>query len=444
MALKEENKDLYPEVVEAPRFTCALGGAYASALATYGTVPILHSGAGCGMANAHGMTFASGLNTGGAQGTTSTPCSCLVEEHVIFGGEDKLRNLIQSTIELMKGDLFTVISGCVPALIGDDVDAVVKEFSGQAPVIHVKTAGFAGSSYVGYELFFDAVIDQLLTEVPKEKGLVNILGIVPNQHVFWKGELQVIKQLLEKIGVKVNTIFTDFQGLEALKRIPAAELNLVFSPWVGIKNAKKLKEKFATPFEVIPGVPIGPKETSKFLQLVGNKLNISKEDIDQVIEVEERQAYRFAEYMSELFVISVPHAFFGVVADSSTAIGILKYGVNELGWNPQVVIVTDNPPEEFRDYIKKQLTENLEGVFIPEVIFEVDSHKIRLTLKKYTIQVLLASSLEKYIAHDEYDAIHLGVSFPIYDRAILDRSYAGYRGGLAFIEDLTATYAGPL
>ena len=193
-------------VVEAPRYTCALGGAYASALATYGTVPILHSGSGCGMANAHGLTFAAGLNTGGAHGTTSTPCSSLVEEHVIFGGEKKLRNLIESTLSLMKGQLYAVISGCVPALIGDDVESVVNEFRDRAPIIHVKTAGFLGSSYLGYELFLDAVIDQLLQPRPREERLVNLLGIVPNQDVFWKGNLGVLEQLLASVGVKASGV----------------------------------------------------------------------------------------------------------------------------------------------------------------------------------------------------------------------------------------------
>ena len=65
-------------------------------------------------------------------------------------------------------------------------------------------------------------------------------------------------------------------------------------------------------------------------------------------------------------------------------------------------------------------------------------------LRRHTFQVLLASSLEKFIGPEEFQAIHLSVAFPVYDKVILDRSYAGYRGGLAFIEDLTATYAGPL
>jgi nitrogenase molybdenum-iron protein beta chain len=432
------------EVVEAPRFTCALGGAYAAALATYGTVPILHSGAGCGMANAHGLTFAAGLNTGGAHGTTSTPCTGLVEEHVVFGGEDKLRKLIKSSIELMKGQLFAVISGCVPGLIGDDVEAVVQEFRDVAPIIHVKTSGFAGNSYIGYEAFFDAIIHQLLSPVPKEERLVNVFGIVPNQDVFWKGNLPVLERLLGSIGVKVNTVFTEFEGLAALKRIPAAALNLVLSPWVGVKTAKKLEDKFGTPFLVIDSIPVGPKESSKLLAALTDHFGLARDEVAKLIADEERRAYRYSEYFTEAFVISVPHAYVAIVADSATAIGLIRYGTNELGWNPEAVILTDDPPEELRAEIAAKVVTGLEGVVKPMVYFEIDSHKIRELLRRHTFQVLLASSLEKFIGPEEFQAIHLSVAFPVYDKVILDRSYAGYRGGLAFIEDLTATYAGPL
>lgn len=431
-------------VVEAPRFSCALGGAYASALATYGTVPILHSGSGCGMANAHGLTFAAGLNTGGAHGTTSTPCSSLVEEHVIFGGEKKLRTLIDSTISLMKGQLFAVISGCVPALIGDDIEAVVKEFKDRAPIIHVKTAGFAGSSYNGYELYLDAVIDQLLEPRPRNPRLVNILGIVPNQDVFWKGNLQVLEGLLRSVGLEVNTIFTDFDGLGALRRIPEASLNLVFSPWVAVATARKLEERFGTPYRVVDSVPVGPKQTAQLLGLVADLLPVDRERLARLVADEERRAYRYAEYFAEAFVISLPHAYFAVVADSATALGLLRYGTNELGWNPELVVVTDNPPEGVRAEIARKLGEGLESVVKPKVVFEIDSHRIREELKKVKVQLVLASSLEKHIAPDELGAIHLSVAYPIYDRVVLERSYAGFRGGLAFFEDLTATYAGPL
>jgi len=49
--------------------------------------------------------------------------------------------------------------------------------------------------------------------------------------------------------------------------------------------------------------------------------------------------------------------------------------------------------------------------------------------------VLLVSSLENPIASELGAAIHLPVSFLSYNRLILDRNYAGYRGWLALMED---------
>ncbi|MDR1036797.1 MAG: nitrogenase [Deltaproteobacteria bacterium] len=434
----------YPEVAESPRFTCALGGAYGATLAVFGAVPILHSGAGCGMANAHGMTYASGLNSGGAAGTTTTPCSGLIEEHVVFGGEDKLRRLIDTTIQVMKGELYVVISGCVPALIGDDVDSVVAEFRDRAPVIHVKTSGFVGNAFLGYNLFLDAVIDGLLKPLPVEKRLVNLFGMVPNQNIFWKGELRTLKALLEGIGAKVNTVFSDFGSLGTLERIPAAQLNLVLNPWCGVEAARKLEDKFGTPFEALDFVPVGPKDTSELLRRVGRRLRIPSRKTEAFISAEERNVYRYMEYVAEMFMIAMPHAFNATIADSRTAIALVRYGSNELGWNPELAIVTDDPPEWAREGIVKRLTEGLEGPGVPRVLFEYDSHTIRQELKKQPLQVILGSSLEKYIAKTENEAHHLSVSYPTYDRLIVDRCYAGFRGGIAMLEDMSHGFAGPL
>lgn len=443
-ALRTAQKSPYPSVAEAPRYSCALGGAYMSTLATFGAVPILHSGAGCGMAQNFGQNFAAGLNDAGPQGNTSTPCSCLVEEHAVFGGEEKLRSLISTSLELMKGDLFVVVSGCVPALIGDDVGSVVRGFRDRVPIIHVNTAGFLGNSYRGHEQFFEAVIDQLLEKQPVVRKRVNLLGIVPYQHVFWKGTLQVLKTLLAQVGVEANMIFTEEDGLEALRRIPSAELNLVFSPWSGVATARKLEERFGTPFLTLPSVPVGPKDSSTLLRILAKRLGLPRRKVENVIQSEERRAYRSAEYTAAIATMALPHAYTGIVADAGTAIGLTRYAANELGWLPEIVIVTDNPPEEFREAIEANLTQGLESAVKPEVHFEIDAHHIRELLGEHTLQLLLASSLEKYIAVDELDAMQVSVAFPVYDRLIVDRSYAGYRGGLALMEDVAFKYGGPL
>ncbi|MEW6009740.1 nitrogenase [Methanobacterium alkalithermotolerans] len=435
--------ELGKDHVEAPKYSCALGGAYGTALGVYGLVPLLHAGLGCGLGQLFGQLYAGGQNAGGPVGGTSTATTGLVEEHVIFGGEDKLRKLINASNEVYEGDGFVVISGCIPALIGDDVDAVIREYQNDIPIFHINAPGFNGNSYEGYELFFEALIDQILTPLPTKKGVVNILGVVPYQHIFWKGELLTIKKLLENIGLKPNIIFTEANGFEKLKNLPAAEYNIVLSTWNGHRTAKKLEEKFGIPSITFPSVPLGPKQTSHFLRTVGKKLDISPDKVENFIKEEERRSYRFIEYSGDALLIVRPHSYFAVVADSNTAIAINKFLVNEMGYLPDIIQLTDNPPEEYREEIIKALSEDLTSTIKPEVVFEVDSHLAREKLKDRPFQFLFASSIEANSA-PELGALHVTVAFPSYNRIVLTDSYAGYDGGLRLIEDYISTFAGPL
>jgi nitrogenase molybdenum-iron protein beta chain len=430
--------------VEAPRYSCALSGAYGTTLGIRGGVPILHSGAGCGIGQLFGTLYAGGQSAGGNEGGTSTPCSCLVEEHVIFGGEEKLRNLIESTIEVFNSDLFVVISGCVPSLIGDDVDAIVGEFRDKAPIIHVNAPGFSGNSYEGYELFFDAIIDQLLTSKKKQEKLVNIFGIVPYNHVFWKGELAEIKNLLSKIGINANIIFTEKNGLNNIEKIPSAEYNIVLSPWNGHSIVKKLEDKFQTPFITFPSVPVGGKQTSDFLRKVGEKLKIPSEEVEAVIDREEDRNYRFMEYPGDAVILVRPNAYFAVAADSGTAIGLTKFLTNEIGYLPDVIQITDNPPEEYRQSIANEISENIDTLVEPDIIFEADTYNIRENLKDRPFLFLLSSSLEAPTAMEDFGALHVSAAFPIFNKSVLVHNYAGYDGGLRLFEDVISTFVGPL
>jgi nitrogenase molybdenum-iron protein beta chain len=430
--------------LEAPRYGCSLAGAYGTTLGINGGVPILHSGAGCGIGQLFGTLYAGGQAAGGNEGGTSTPCSCLVEEHVIFGGEEKLRNLIQSTTEIFNGELFVVISGCVPSLIGDDVDAVVGEFRDKVPIVHVKAPGFSGTSFEGYELFLEAVVDQLLTEKPKQKKLVNILGVVPYNHVFWKGELTTVKKLLEKIGIEANVIFTEPNGIESIDKIPAAEYNIVLSPWNGHRAAKKLEDKFGIPFISFPGVPIGAKQTGEFLRKVAEKLDVPSDKVEEYIKGEEKWAYRYLEYPGDAIILVRPHSYFAVAADSNTAVSITKFLTNEIGYLPDIIQITDNPPVEYREKIVQEIQDNIETVVKPDIVFEADTYKIRKNLEDRPFLFLLSGSLEAPTAMEDFGAFHISAAFPIYNKSILVHNYAGYEGGLRLVEDVVGTFVGPL
>ena len=91
-----ETTNLISGAIEAPRYSCALGGAYATAVGIFGTVPILHSGAGCGIGQLFGQ-FAGGQSRG--------PFGEFLPVHLwlracYFRWEKKLENLIKSQLNL--------------------------------------------------------------------------------------------------------------------------------------------------------------------------------------------------------------------------------------------------------------------------------------------------------------------------------------------------------
>ena len=55
-------------------------------------------------------------------------------------------------------------------------------------------------------------------------------------------------------------------------------------------------------------------------------------------------------------------------------------------------------------------------------------------LGESNVGYVLGSSLDKDLG-DDLGALHLSTSFPITDRVILNRHYAGYRGAIGLAED---------
>jgi nitrogenase molybdenum-iron protein beta chain len=130
-----------------------------------------------------------------------------------------------------------------------------------------------------------------------------------------------------------------------------------------------------------------------------------------------------------------------VVADSATAVGVTRFMVEEAGFYPVLVVITDDPPEEAREQIRDQLGHLAYGL-APEVRFEVDTFRIQEVLKDRDYGLLLASSLEKFLAKEK-KAFYLNISYPAHDRLLLDRTYAGFGGGAILLEDVFALLLEP-
>jgi nitrogenase molybdenum-iron protein beta chain len=411
------------EIIETPRYSCALGGALSTLTAIDGNVPIIHAGPGCGVQLFYGQSFTSAFRGSEWIGGVSVPSTNTYEREVVFGAEPRLKEQIEKTIEIINGERYVVLTGCTAELIGDDVKGVLREFEGKS-VIYAETAGFKGSSYAGYEILLDSFIDQVIEEKPKKEGLVNILGIVPSQDVFWKGNLAEMERILNSVGLEVNTLFNG----RKVKDISAAQLSIVLSPWTGVKAARKLEERFGTPYLVNP-LPIGADETNAFLERVGDALGIS---VSEIAAREEEQTYKSIDRIADFVIDFDIQPRFATITDSNYAIALNKFLVKEFGWIPSLALISDDIPEEFRDSVKKELI--FSTLPSPEVLFTADSGEIWDAVAKETPEFIFGGSIDKDLAA-KIGASRLSISFPITDRVVIDRGYAGYRGSINLIED---------
>ena len=421
------------KLLDKQRYKCALG-AMQTVQAITRAIPVLHSGPGCA------QKLSDSIGSSGYFSPNIFPCTSINEKDVVFGGVKKLETTIENALKVIDADLYVVLTGCIPEIVGDDTGEVVSRFSdADKPVIYASTAGFKGNNYKGHEQVIDAIIEQYLEKSDeKEKGLVNIWADVPYQDLFWLGNIRELEKLLTEIGLKPNTIFGYHRGIENINKIPKAEFNLLVSPWVSVGNVKKMERKLGIPYLHYTTLPIGAYETSKFLREVGKFAGVEEEKVEAVIKEHEDYYYYLIERYADLFLENrVINKQFSVVADAQYALGLTKFLANDLGLVPAKQFIVDDTPKQFRQAISeefKKLNYGLEA----EVVFETDGYKIQNQIKEHDYHgypLILGSYYEKELS-EKLKGNYLNIAWPVQDKVVLDDFYVGYTGGIRLIEDI--------
>lgn len=422
-------------ILHKNRNGCALHGALKVVNAVDGFVPIIHSSAGCSIQSKLSDNILDGSNGVHYRGWLETSATAIIEKQVVFGGTARLREQIKNTVKIQPADLYVVVTGCAPEIVGDDVPAMTKEAQEQGfPVINVSTPGFKGNVYKGYEWTVKAIIERISQfHLPQEvhKGLINILGIVPNQDLLWEGNLAELGKTLGLLNLKSNKFFGYNQNIENWRNISNAELNLVVSPW-GLEIARQLEKKHGIPYLYFGFLPVGGNDTSVLLDCLAEKLSISQELIDKVKRNEEKQlAYQFQK-VAQSYLKYDFQKIIALVGETSNVVGVSRFLQNSFGQLLKTVIITDNPEEELRAQIIESINTNID--FPTEVIFSTNGKEIDELLMKAKPEIILGSELERKVS-DQLAVSLIKISSPVHNKIFLNHSYFGYTGAVNLLQD---------
>jgi nitrogenase molybdenum-iron protein beta chain len=159
--------------IDRPRWSCALGGALFTLRGLRRVVPIIHASPGCGYNVYAAGSAGSGHLGGGYCGGSAWSSSNVGETEIVFGGSDRLKEQIRTTLEVVDGDLYVVLSGCMVELIGDDINQAAGDAAVENPgasILAVSTPGFTdrrGYDLVMAELFKSHTIKGLAKKNPR-------------------------------------------------------------------------------------------------------------------------------------------------------------------------------------------------------------------------------------------------------------------------------------
>jgi nitrogenase molybdenum-iron protein alpha chain len=258
-------------------------------------VVIMHGPIGCGGCSTNavgtGQTYKR-LRDPNAEGIIWLNTN-LNEADVISGGEEKLREAIRYADREFCPETILIPVSCVPALIGDDVDAVVAELREEtaATLIPVHCSGFKTKVMAtAYDDVYHGILRGLVKKptrradrnaVPddlydlqrkyRESRTVNILNVSSMS----QPDEAELKRLLTAIGLNVRFL-PCYSDADDFQYALESALNVSICGTHDDYFIEHLKTLYDIPF-LIDTIPIGRKNTSRWLMKIAEHFGLQEE-----------------------------------------------------------------------------------------------------------------------------------------------------------------------
>jgi len=278
---------------------CAFDGAKIALQPITDVAHIIHGPIGC---EGHSWDGRGSKSSGSMLYRTSFT-TAMQENDIIFGGEKHLYHAIKEVVEKHNPPAVFVYQTCVPAMIGDDIEAVCRAAAKKLgkPVIPVNVPGFVGSKNLGNKLAGEALLDYVIgTEEPAETTPydINIIG-----EYNLSGELWQVKPLLDELGIRILACISGDAKYHEVARSHRARAAMMVCSKAMINVARKMEERYGIPF--FEGSFYGISDVSDALRQISRLLverGAPSELLDRteaLIQREETQAWQKIEPFRE-------------------------------------------------------------------------------------------------------------------------------------------------
>ncbi|WP_337997429.1 nitrogenase iron-molybdenum cofactor biosynthesis protein NifE [Oleispirillum naphthae] len=233
---------------------CAFDGAQIALLPIADVAHIVHGAIGCagsswenrGTRSTGPSLYATGMTTD------------LTEQDVIMGrGEKRLFHAIKQAISTYDPAAVFVYATCIPALIGDDMEAVcaAAQEAFAKPVVLVDSAGFYGTKQMGSRIAGEVMVKHVIgTREPDpvpaaaaRPGIkVHDVNLIGEYNI--AGELWHTLPLLDELGIRVLCTLSGDARYREVQTMHRAEATMVVCARAMVNVARSLEKRWGIPW----------------------------------------------------------------------------------------------------------------------------------------------------------------------------------------------------
>ncbi len=410
---------------------CAFDGAQIALLPIADVAHIVHGPIACAGSSWDNR----GTRSSGADLYRIGMTTDLTEQDIIMGrAEKRLFHAIKQAVETYHPPAVFIYNTCVPALIGDDINAVCKAAQERfdVPVIPVDCAGFYGTKNLGNRIAGDAMVDYVVgsrepdplpSHLLNTKFKIHDVNLIGEYNI--AGEFWHVLPLLDELGLRILCTLSGDARFREVQTMHRAEVNMMVCSKAMVNVARKLNKKYATPW--FEGSFYGITDTSQALRDFARCLNDADltERTESVIAREEQRIRTLLEPWKQRLTGKRVLLFTGGVKSWSVISALQDLGM--------VVVATGTKKstEEDKARIRELMGEDT-------LMIEDGSPKALIKIvRDYKADILIAGGRNMYTA--------LKAKIPFLDiNQEREFGYEGYQGMLELVKQLTLTIESPI
>ncbi|MGY6217665.1 nitrogenase iron-molybdenum cofactor biosynthesis protein NifE [Methylolobus aquaticus] len=351
------------------------------------------------------------------------------ETDVVFGGEKRLYKSVKEIIDKYDPPAVFVYQTCVPAMIGDDIEAVCKAASKKfgKPVIPINSPGFVGPKNLGNKLAGEAILDHVIgTEEPEYTTPydINIIG-----EYNLSGELWQVKPLLDELGIRILCCISGDAKYHDLASSHRAKAAMMVCSKSMINIARKMEERYDIPF--FEGSFYGIEDTSEALREIA-RLLIERgapaelmDRTDALIAREEARAWAGIEHYKQRLAGKKVLLITGGVKSWSVVAALQEAGLEVVGTSVK------KSTKEDKERIKEIMGEDA------HMIDDMSPREMYKLLKDAKADIMLSGGRSQFIA--------LKAKMPWLDiNQERHHAYMGYVGMVALVKEIDKALSNPV